>query len=199
MADSDDEGNSADVVEFGPAYGTQGWDGEAAGPSCGQAVDFCYLCTHFDIPGDGDEDDDDDNWVRKLKDMITTQFEENKERANIVRDVSKMYERYIKEHVTWTHPETGCLIHKPTWTKTAIDRHLLYSLEWSDAQEQTILHTFTAILESQNATMREKQSNEIIESKRQAWVDTVKHYKDFQLYRQRKIKTGRAGKRVQRA
>jgi hypothetical protein len=184
-------GDESVEIRAGPAYNVDAWRTEnSRGPQCSQTGEFCYLCSFRsdalpdeDVDVCDDEPDENKDWVTRVKSAITTLVAEGRDRPSVVISVYNMYNTNIRPYISYTHAFTGQSITRPTWTRGMIDRHITYSSEWPELFETTVDQTLHAIMDSQNSLMRDMDSNEIIEDRRKAWMDSLNHLIKWKTFR----------------
>lgn len=191
----DDDFDVVPEVRVGPAYNTNAWTlSDSRGPQCSQSGEFCFLCQflprkcHDEYDEEETEITDDDptqncDWVKRIKNSISALVAEKIERPKIVQHIHLIYKKHIQEHIEYINPFTNAVVRAPAWTHSAIDRHLVHSQEWPDLFESTIDQTFHAILDTQNMRMRDMDTEDIIEDRRKAYMDSIKHFVEWKKYR----------------
>lgn len=168
--------NAPDTWEGSPLYGVDAQDG---GPQCSASNDFCFLChfaqdsTQIGTPAD---------LYGSLVESINCMGEQNKELSYIVNKVHQNYEQFIRQHVSYTHPETCVVINQPAWVKPSIQRHLLYSAQFRSLFHITIEQMFHSILAKQNASMIDASSGQIDGQRLKEFNETIKTFMAFQKH-----------------
>ena len=121
-----------------------------AGPSCACSPDFCFLCEYT---GSREHQVGDTNYTDEIRQLVTQLAAESKELPVIVAAVSRAYDAGPKQFVQHTYP-TGQTVNNPAWTKHSIQRHLMFSTEFSSIFRHSIEHIYHAlIVEEQSRVM----------------------------------------------
>lgn len=174
------DARAPDTWEGSPLYGVDAVDG---GPQCSASNDFCFMC-HFErdpsvinTPAD---------LYGSLVDLINNLGDQNKELDYIVNKVYQNYDEFIKQHISYLHPETCITIENPVWVKPSIRRHLLYSAQFRSLFHITIEQMFHSILSKQNANMVDSSSGQIDGQRLREFNETMKTYMAFQKHIQGK-------------
>lgn len=180
-----DNSNSVPIGENGeyesaPAYDCFAWNiAGSTGPQCSVSGEFCFFCTFQEASEnieDGEEDD-----CESLKSMVRSLARERKELPIIVNNIYKIYEKHIRNQTEYTHPLTNMNIKKPKWSKTSIQRHLMYSREFPDLFDGIVEQVFHSIISSQQDRVMEKNTGAVIEARRQSLMDSVNNFSRWRL------------------
>lgn len=182
-----DAGDQIDqmVVQTRPAYNPSAWrTHENNGNQCSQGNEFCYLCTHR--PGEARADDDgslaNDSYTA-LVNIIKTLAGEKSELATIVNAVHTMYHNDIQDDVAYQHPITNIIVYKPKWSKSSIERHILYSGICPELHDDIVDHVFHNIIDNHNRHMINVDTERVVEEERTAFMDTMKNYTNWRKFR----------------
>jgi len=114
---------------------------------CSAGGEFCLFCKYRASDDTSCETDG----IADLKAKIRIMLKERKERVEIVRLVHREYQTFRTE-IEWTNyngvTETG-----PDWSLTSIERHLVFSTEFSDFFKNEIGNTYVNVLENVSKTL----------------------------------------------
>ena len=172
----DTDAHVPDMFQGTPLYGIEESDG---GPQCSASTDFCFLCQFEHDPLQIGTPTD---LYGNLVEIITAMGEQNRELNHIVEVVHKNYNKNIRPHVSYTHPETCIEINEPAWVKASIRRHLLYSAQFRSLFHITIEQMFHSIFTKQNAAMVDASSGQVDGVRLKEFNDTIKTYLAFQKH-----------------
>lgn len=192
-SDSDDEREAGPVVLVGgPAYNLGGWEVGSGGPQCSQTDEYCYFCA-FHVDEEEDAKDGATSDVKALWNDVESQIQQQKELHVIVESVYALYKKNIQPHVKYQHPATHAIITKPGWSRESIRRHLLFGATWPELFDAGVTSMFQSIIYNQNNHVMDTNTNMVIEERRTALLDTIRHFTHWQT---RKTATNRrhAGK-----
>ena len=185
------------MLEGAPAYNVNAWNGgKADGPQCSAAGEFCYFCAHQLNEEDTEFGAEDD--CLALKNMVRSLARQQKEFPHIITSVYNLYENHIRKEVEYVHPITGVNLKQPKWTKSSIQRHLMYSNEFPELFDGLVNQVFHSIIQRQQENVMSNDMAGVIEDRRKALMDTVNTYTRWRLA-QHKIHTERAPKRTKKA
>ena len=182
-----DAGDEIDqmIVQTKPAYNPSAWrTHENNGKQCSQGSEFCYLCTHR--PGEMQVDDNNEviqDSYTALVNIIKTLAGEKTELAVIVNAVYNMYREDIQDEVSYRHPITNIVVHKPKWSKSSIERHILYSGICPELHDDIVDHIFHNIIDNHNQHMINMDTERVVEEERVAFMDTMKNYTNWKKFR----------------
>jgi len=157
-----------------PAYNTSAWDTGGNGPQCSLSGEFCFFCRTNDEdkePEFGEEDD-----VTAMKNLVRSLARQKKELPIIVTTIHNMYNKHIRPQVNFTHPITGINLSEPKWSKSSIQRHLTYSLEFPELFHGVIGQVFQSLITRQQETIIDPGTTFVVEDRRKALMDTVNTY-----------------------
>ena len=166
----------ADLWEGQPLYGHEAKDG---GPQCSASSDFCFLCHFEHSPTDVGTPAD---LYGSLVDTINSLGEQKRELEHIIAVVHQQYEKYVRPHLSYVHPDTNIEIKNPAWVKASIRRHLLYSSQFRSLYHITIEQMYHSIFEKQNANMVDASTGQVSGEKLKEFNDTIKSYLAFQKH-----------------
>lgn len=126
------DADTIEMLQGAPAYNTAAWDtGGSTGPQCSLSGEFCFFCIFREqIQAEPEFGEDDD--CTSMKNLVHSLARQHKELPIIVTTVYNMYKKHIQPTLSYRHPITGIVINNPDWTKTSIQRHLTYSLEFPE-------------------------------------------------------------------
>lgn len=194
MDDSIEEIPTSVTVEGGPAYDMSAWHtGDNTGPQCSASGEFCFFCQFRDKGSEeiefGQKDD-----CGALKHMVRALARQKKEMPVIINTVSRMYQKNIRDKVNVVHSITGVRLKAPDWSKTSIQRHLTYSLEFPELFDGVVSQAFQSIIVNQQNALIDQASQHVIEDRRRAFMDTVKTYSNWRLTQHRLYSTPTARK-----
>ena len=155
-----------------PAYNVSAWQvgclhANYSAPQCSAAGEFCFFCEYRDDGGP----------CQDMKALAKLLISQGKELPVVVRTVQDQYNETAREDVVCKHPITGAELVAPEWTLSSIQKHLLFSNEFSKAFSKVVENQFTSVIMHLNAQMIDSKTKKVIESTRKAWVDTVKAFK----------------------
>jgi hypothetical protein len=92
-----------------------------------------------------------------------------------------MYEKHIRPNIEYRHSITGILLKNPKWTKTSIQRHLTYSLEFPELFDGVVSQVFQSIISRQQEQVMDNGSKSVIEDRRRSLMDTINTYTKWRL------------------
>ena len=159
-------------LETMPAYNVTAWQVGSlhtnySAPQCSAAGEFCFFCEYRDDGGP----------CQDMKALAKLLISQGKELPVVVRTVKEQYEETARADVCCKHPVTGVTLESPEWTLSSIQKHLLFSGEFSKAFAKVGDNQFTSVIMHLNAQMIDAKTKKVVESTRKAWVDTVRAYK----------------------
>ena len=174
-------------ADFGLNAGQDRWEGQAlygheareGGPQCSASSDFCFLC-HFER--EPSEVGSPADLYGSLVDTINTLGDQKKELEHIVSIVHGHYEKYVRPHVAYVHPDTHVEITSPAWVKASIRRHLLYSAQFRNLYHITIEQMYHSIFTKQNQCMVDAATGQVDGVRLKEFNDTIKSYLAFQKH-----------------
>lgn len=172
----DDASDAGEAVGCMPAYGVSP-ETLADGPQCSQSGEWCFLCAFQP------SEDLDTCPYTSITDLVSHMAAQKRELPNIINAVHSAYNSTIRDTISHQHPDTGEVIEKPVWTKSSIQRHLLFSNQGacSGLHDQLIRHILHSIIVRHNATMVDERG-ECVESKRKAFCDTLKALQSWEKH-----------------
>ena len=177
MSDADD---ILQHIQGGPAYDTSAWEtGKSEGPQCSLSGEFCFFCQFREEHKEPEFGEDDD--CTSLKNLVTTLARQHKELPLIVLTVYNMYEKHIRPNIEYRHSITGILLKQPKWTKTSIQRHLTYSLEFPELFDGVVSQVFQSIISRQQEQVMDNGNKSVIEDRRRSLMDTINTYTKWRL------------------
>jgi len=149
-----------------PAYGV---DTETLvdAPQCSASGEFCFLCA-FEPDAVAESDA-----YTSLVELISDLVDAKREIPAIVRTVSAAYERTVRRTISYTHPDTNEIVPAPEWSHSSIRRHLLFSEQFPGLFHGVVTCMLHSIIIRYNARMIDAETNEPIEEKRRAFIDTL--------------------------
>lgn len=163
------------TLQGAPAYNVSAWNGgNADGPQCSASGEFCYFCAHQDSEQDTEFGAEDD--CLALRNMVRSLARQKKEFPHIITTVYNLYEKHIRGDVEFTHPVTGIKLSHPKWTKSSIQRHLMFSNEFPELFDDLVNQVFHSIIQRQQEHVMARDTSDVIEDRRKALMDTVKTY-----------------------
>lgn len=174
------------VVDAGPAYNVSAWRTHTkGGAQCSQAREFCYLCSFApsDDPDGQGASDEVDSYTAICNVIRTLVTEQPREMRFVVEAVHQMYEQEVRPELTYEHPVTGAILASPAWSMASIERHILYSGMCPEIHDSVVDHIFESIIHCQNNTLKDNDTNRIIEEERKNFMDTMKHYTAWRKFR----------------
>ena len=170
--------------ESGPAYDLQAWNiVGSSGPQCSVSGEFCFFCVFREASEETEDGEEDD--CEALKSMIRSLGRSKKELPIIVNNVYKTYEKHIRPQCEYNHPITGAKISKPKWSKTSIQRHLVFSREFPDLFDGIVEQCFHSIITSQQERVMDRSTGSVIEDRRRTLMDTVNNFSRWRLMQNR--------------
>lgn len=196
-SDSDDEREAESVALIGaPAYNLDSWTVGRGGPQCSQSGEFCYFCA-FDNPNlvpNNDKKQAFNDDLSALWDIVEVLMEQKKELPIIVNTVFNIYNKHVRQHVKYEHPDTGQIISKPMWSKQSIKSHLLFSNNYPQLFDNVVDHIFQSIIYRQNNTVMDASNNTVIEERRVSLMDTINNFSKWKTSQHKICGKSRAGK-----
>ena len=148
------------------------------GPQCSQHAEFCFLCAYAQQEHSGSSGDID--LRQTLVTLIRALEKERKEIHMIVQAIFTRYNDSIRPHV----PD------QPAWSTASINRHLLYSTEFSSLFHHNITQMFHSILYKLNETMVDVNGN-IVDECRKSFLETTASFLKWQAGRPKKETGGK--------
>lgn len=124
--------------------------------------------------------------------IIQTLASEGSEVATIVNTVYSMYEDNVREDVVTKNPISGMIINKPEWTKSSIERHILYSGMCPELHDDMVDKIFHGIIDMHNQHLIDADKKRLIEDERKAFMDTIKHYGAWSRIRRTGVGAGKS-------
>jgi len=157
---------------YAPAYGLT----SGKGPQCSGSDDFCFFCTFECEPSSvGSEFD----LFGAMKDMVNAMVQQKRDFNYIVNAICTAYTDTVKGAVTYT-AEDGSLVTAPVWKRRSVARHLLYSLEHECIFDSAITNMYKAVISNINNSMMDRETGDVVEERRVAFIDTVSAYGKWQ-------------------
>ena len=117
-----------------------------------------------------------------MKDMVKAMVQQKRDFNYIVNAICTAYKESIKGAVTFTD-ENGVVVTSPVWKRQSVARHLLYSLEHESIFDSAITNMYKAVISNINNAMMDRETGDVIDDQRLAFIDTENAYGKWQKSR----------------
>ncbi len=160
-----------DAESYGPAYSL---GSERGGPQCASCNDFCFFCRFSE--GKSADANSGGSIIQDFKDMVRQLASERKEVDTIVDALFSAYTEHAQKDVEYVNSD-GETITAPTWKKSAIKRHLLFSREFEELFDHSIENIFHSTIYYLNDKLVHRDTRTVEPKTHQMLMETIKTYR----------------------
>ena len=114
--------------------------------------------------------------VEDLKELARQLASEKKEVEVIAQAIFQAYNDMVREDVEWTAPD-GKVIAEPEWSITSIQRHLLFSTEFTDLFDNSIDQIFHSLIFRLNDRAINTADMSVDKDTHTMLMDTIKNFR----------------------
>lgn len=125
--------------------------------------------------------------MEDLKELVRQLNSERKEVEVISEAVYQAYNDMVRDEVEWTTPD-GKVVEKPDWSKTTIQKHLLFSTEFEELFDNGVDQIFHSLIYRLNERAINSSDQSVDKENHAMLMDTIKNFRAWKKDRRQSRK-----------